>query len=105
MRISCVGPYFGVLAITALVSCGDNRSPPAVQDASAGPGDVGSGEVTGPLGTRADLPVDARIAIAGLGAPVDVVRDTDGRPHIYAGSAADAFRTEGWLVARDRTLQ
>ncbi len=78
-------------------------------------GDTGSSGTTtttssaaepfGPLGERADLPVDERVAIAGLTAPVDVVRDMWGRPHIYAATVTDAVRVEGYLVARDRTLQ
>jgi len=59
----------------------------------------------GPLGDRADLPVGERIAIDRLAGPVDVVRDEFGRPHIYATSAADAIRVEGYLIARERTLQ
>jgi penicillin amidase len=62
-------------------------------------------EAFGPLGERADLPVDERIELANLSGPVDVVRDTFGRPHIYAANVADAVRVEGYLVARDRTLQ
>lgn len=58
---------------------------------------------TGPLGDL--LPVDDRIGIEGLEGPVDIVRDTFGRPHIYATSVNDALRVEGYLVASDRTLQ
>lgn len=61
--------------------------------------------VFGPLGDRADLPVKERISIANLGGPVDVVRDRFGRPHIYATSLTDAMRVEGYLAAKDRTLQ
>ncbi len=59
----------------------------------------------GPLGERADLPVDSRIQIDGLSAPVDIVRDDQGRPHIYASTLADAMRAEGYMVAIDRTVQ
>ncbi len=59
----------------------------------------------GPLGDRADLPVSERISIANLSAPVDVVRDKDGRPHIYAKTLTDALRVQGYLVAQDRHLQ
>jgi len=45
------------------------------------------------------------MAIDNLGGPVDVVRDKDGRPHIYASTIADAVRVEGYLVAQDRHLQ
>src|SRR5262249_8781616 len=59
----------------------------------------------GPLGNRSDLPVDDRIHVEHLQAPVDVVRDVYGRPHLYASSIADAFRVEGYLLAPDRTVQ
>jgi penicillin amidase len=97
MRCSLLHP--SVLALAAAVTAGcssDKMSPPP---------DSGHPEVTGPLGTRPDLPVDARITIDHLHGPVDVVRDKFGRPHIYATSMEDAMRVEGWLVAKDRTLQ
>lgn len=59
----------------------------------------------GPIGDRADLPVAERMKIDNLTSPVDVVRDKDGRPHIYASSIEDAARVEGYLVAQDRHLQ
>src|SRR5262249_34367470 len=91
-----------VLAVAVAVTAGcssDKMSPPPPVP------DSGTPEVTGPLGTRPDLPVDARITIDHLHGPVDVVRDKFGRPHIYATSMEDAMRVEGWLVAKDRTLQ
>ncbi|MDI1443040.1 penicillin acylase family protein [Polyangium sp. 6x1] len=75
----------------ALLGCSDpDPTPPAA---------------VGPLGDRADLPVDGRIRIDGLSAPVDIVRDDQGRPHIYASTLADAMRAEGYMVAIDRTVQ
>ncbi len=59
----------------------------------------------GPLGNREDLPVDEQLSLDNLSAPVDIVRDKFGRPHIYAATIADAVRAEGYMVARDRTLQ
>ena len=59
----------------------------------------------GPLGARDDLPVDEQLTLDNLSAPVDIVRDKYGRPHIYAATIADALRAEGYIVARDRTLQ
>ena len=59
----------------------------------------------GPLGNREDLPVDEQLSLDNLSAPVDIVRDKFGRPPIYAATIADAVRAEGYMVARDRTLQ
>lgn len=61
--------------------------------------------ITGPLGERPDLPIDERLTIEHLSAPVDIVRDRYGRPHIYAASVTDAMRAQGYLIARDRHLQ
>jgi penicillin amidase len=58
-----------------------------------------------PLGDVPGLPVDANVSLQNLSGEVDVVRDTWGRPHIYATSATDAMRVEGYLVALDRTMQ
>lgn len=98
--------------VLAAASCSSDKSPGTMLDSGSGRDsgndsgkDSGSTEVTGPLGVRPDLPVDAHLAIAHLAAPVDVVRDTYGRPHIYAASAEDAMRVEGALVATDRTMQ
>lgn len=57
----------------------------------------------GPLGDR--LPIAERLELEGLGAPVNAVRDVHGRTHIYAESFRDALLAEGYLVARDRTVQ
>ncbi len=92
------------LCASALLACSDGGSSAGAGGPSAG-ADAAAPVVFGPLGDRADLPVDQQIAIANLRGPVDVVRDTYGRPHIYANSVADAMRVEGFLVAQDRHLQ
>lgn len=61
---------------------------------------------TGPTGPLAsDLPVDGHLRLEGLSAPVDVVRDRVGVVHIYARTYEDAFRAQGYAVARDRAVQ
>ncbi|MEM1095826.1 MAG: penicillin acylase family protein [Bacteroidota bacterium] len=71
-----------------------------------------------PIGTLLD-PVDgvfktARLAhheatttleIDGLAAPVEVIRDERGVPHIYAQNDADALKAMGYVVAQDRLFQ
>ena len=44
-------------------------------------------------------------AVAGLGAPAEIIVDRWGIPHIYAGSAKDAFFLQGYNAARDRLWQ
>jgi len=43
--------------------------------------------------------------MAGLGAPVRIVRDTWGVPHIYAQSQEDLFVAQGFVQAEDRLFQ
>src|SRR5689334_12212186 len=83
----------------ALSGCSSEESPPGP------PPPPPPSPVTGPLGVRPDLPIDGQIVIENLSAPVDIVRDKDGRPHIYASNFTDALRVEGYLVAQDRHLQ
>jgi acyl-homoserine lactone acylase PvdQ len=49
--------------------------------------------------------IDGEIAVAGLRAPVQVVRDTWGVPHITARSADDLFFAQGYVMAQDRLWQ
>ena len=50
-----------------------------------------------------DLSGEARLA--GLEAETRVIYDENGIPHIYAGSANDAYRSLGFVHARDRLFQ
>ena len=52
-----------------------------------------------------DLPIDAEEKLAGLEAPVDVVIDNRGMPHIYAAGEHDALVVQGYLMAADRLAQ
>ena len=91
------------LASLGLVGCSSDSTNPT--SGSTGADAAPPVEATGPIGVREDLPVDERITIANLSAPVDIVRDKYGRPHIYAATVGDAMRAEGWLVASDRALE
>jgi penicillin G amidase len=55
---------------------------------------------------RAALPpVEGRIELPGLQAPVEVLRDRWGVPHISAASLDDLFRAQGFVVASERLFQ
>ncbi len=55
---------------------------------------------------RESLPqLDGSVSLSGLRAPVDIVRDRNGVPHIYAGSIADAYFALGFVHAQDRLWQ
>jgi len=55
---------------------------------------------------RRSLPVlEGEIAVAGLSAPVEVLRDPYGIPHIFAASVEDAQFALGFVHAQDRLWQ
>ncbi|MBZ5525296.1 MAG: penicillin acylase family protein [Acidobacteriia bacterium] len=55
---------------------------------------------------HASLPqLDGSVAVSGLKAPVEVVRDAQGVPHISAASLDDLFFAQGYTVAQDRLWQ
>lgn len=49
--------------------------------------------------------VEGSIAVAGLSAPVEVVRDRWGVPHLYAQNERDLFFAQGYVHAQDRLWQ
>lgn len=54
----------------------------------------------------AHLPViDGEVAVDGLAAPVEVLRDRWGVPHIYAADLDDLFLAQGFIQAQDRLWQ
>ena len=69
----------------------------------------------GSVATAALLPPAGRAAAAivsrtkqmaaGLSAPIEIIDDPYGVPHIRAGSIPDAFFGQGYVVARDRLFQ
>lgn len=55
---------------------------------------------------RQALPqVNGKIAVNGLSAPVRVIRDARGVPHILADNAEDLFLAQGYVTAQDRLWQ
>jgi penicillin amidase len=49
--------------------------------------------------------LDGTVAVSGLTAPVSVVRDAQGVPHLTAASLQDLFFAQGWVTAQDRMWQ
>src|SRR5450432_321893 len=49
--------------------------------------------------------LDGTISLAGLQAPVSVVRDAHGVPHITAANLEDLFFAQGYVTAQDRLWQ
>ncbi|MQS13693.1 penicillin acylase family protein [Streptomyces kaniharaensis] len=64
---------------------------------------VGYGGYRGVAAVRASFPeVDGSVKVSGLSAPVDVKRDVNGIPQLYADTAEDLFRAQGYVQAQDR---
>ncbi|MCB1883031.1 MAG: penicillin acylase family protein [Geminicoccaceae bacterium] len=58
------------------------------------------------LWLRRSLPeIVGERAVPGLAAPVDVLRDAHGVPHVFALNRADAYRALGFVHAQDRLFQ
>src|SRR6185295_12575439 len=57
------------------------------------------------LGAAGPVARTRRVIAAGLSAPVEIVDDAYGVPHIRARSIPDAFFGQGYVVARDRLFQ
>lgn len=71
----------------------------SVDAASDAPGDAGNPcdfEVT---------PESCRPSYSGLSSTVEIIRDQDGVPHVFAANNADAYFASGYAQATDRMLQ
>jgi len=67
---------------------------------------VSIGLATGYIWLRQSLPtVDDTLEVAGLAAPVRIVRDAHAVPHIEAASLEDAIFAQGFVHAQDRLWQ
>jgi penicillin amidase len=53
----------------------------------------------------AELPAEQVSRIPGLDGEVTVVYDDRHVPHIFANTVSDAYRAQGWVVARDRLFE
>src|SRR5262245_10617669 len=76
------------LGLSLLIACGGG-SPPVQQQPP-------------PVET---VPLTSTITAAGLSAPVDLVRDEHGVPHIYGQTYADVAYAQGYITALDRFPQ
>ncbi|HEY5834240.1 penicillin acylase family protein [Streptomyces sp.] len=66
-------------------------------------GGAGYGSYWSVSTVRASFPqTSGSLKLKGLSAPVDVKRDGNGIPQIYADTAADLFRAQGFVQAQDR---
>jgi penicillin G amidase len=57
------------------------------------------------LAERSLAQIDGSLTIPGLQAPVEIIRDEWGVPHIYAENDHDLFFAQGYVMAQDRLWQ
>jgi penicillin amidase len=57
------------------------------------------------LAERALARIEGEVRAPGLSAPVEVIRDEWGVPHIYAQNTPDLFLAQGYVMAQDRLWQ
>lgn len=57
------------------------------------------------LATSSLARLDGELKVPGLKAPVEIVRDRAGIPHIYAQNDDDMFFAQGYVMAQDRLWQ
>lgn len=100
----------GTLVVT-LGGCSDG---PAPNDASVDAPAVDAPTVDAAIDAAIDgggpcdqlvTPEECRPHFEGLSAPVEIVRDADGVPHVYGETDADTFYGDGYMMATDRLLQ
>src|SRR5262249_35481312 len=99
------------LFISIAAACTSDNGPgqPAPVDAGSkegGPSDGGPSDAPGDAADAAPSPVAAvpvteMFRASTLSAPVDIVRDVWGNPHIYGQTLADVTFAQGYIVARD----
>jgi penicillin amidase len=93
MRLS--RPYAYVLCLAVLVPFTAASAP---QDAPA-PASLDE------LARQSLATIDGSLRVPGLKQPVDVIRDQQGIPHIYAKNDDDLFFAQGYVMAQDRLWQ
>lgn len=91
--------WFGVpLAMVMAAGCGGDDEPTSASDAGAD-----SSVDSGPPTRIEEIPrASEPLALEGLEASVEVVRDERGMPHIYGENLHDVFLAQGYVMARDR---
>jgi penicillin amidase len=93
-------PWLVFLALSSFACSGSNAPPPS--DAGLDAPDTGPDCAHDPL---ADGCLPAEPTYAGPSAPIEVIRDAMGIPHLYAATDADAYYASGYMQAVDRLFE
>ena len=85
----------GLLAVACFAaSCGASAEPAAKAPASLED-----------LARESLAKIDGQLGVPGLKQPVEIIRDQQGIPHIYAQNDDDLFFAQGYVMAQDRLWQ
>ena len=93
------------LVLTLMAACTGDDAPGGTPAPAPSATDAASPDSSPPPSPIEALPVQEELKGAGLSAPVDVVRDDAGIPHIYAATTPDAAYAQGYMMAQDRWLE
>ena len=69
------------------------------------PAEVAAPASVDELAKRSLARLDGEVRVPGLTAPVEIIRDQQGIPHIYARNDHDMFFAQGYVMAQDRLWQ
>ena len=92
MRLS---PLASALCLTALATFGCKPAPKVAE----------APKTLDELAKQSLATLDGNVKIAGLKAPVEIIRDNQGIPHITAKNDDDLFFAQGYVMAQDRLWQ
>src|SRR5579862_3585504 len=96
--MSLARAYACVLAVAGVACFGAACSQP-VAHAATPPGSLDE------LARQSLAPIDGNLKIPGLKQPVDIIRDQQGIPHIFAKNDDVLFFAQGYVMAEDRLWQ
>ncbi len=82
--------FAGLFALPLVLACSQSSTPDGGPDAG---------------GSITSIPLQMTLDAGSLTAPVDVVRDEHGVPHIYGQSLGDVMYAQGYMVAMDRLVE
>jgi penicillin amidase len=85
-----------LLASSSLLIAGCSKEPPKT---AAAPVTLDA------LAKQSLAKIDGNLKVAGLKEPVEIIRDKQGIPHIYAKNDDDLFFAQGYVMAQDRLWQ
>lgn len=98
-------PMFRFSAIPTLLLVAAAGAAAAAGCAPSAPAPAAAPATLEALAAKSLATIDGELKVPGLKAPVEVLRDQQGIPHIYAQNDDDMFFAQGYVMAQDRLWQ